>query len=74
MNNKRVRNIKVPPDENHPWGGWYMFRIMPDGTEIGISRRRGYAMNDMDWAWELRKARMELKRAVENYKANQAGN
>ena len=74
MNAKKVRNIEVPPDEHHPYGGWYMFRIMPDGAEIGIARSRPYACNDQDWAKELRKARMELARAVENYKANQAGN
>lgn len=67
MDKKKVRNIAVPPDEHHPWGGWYMFRIMPDGTEIGIARTRPYACNDMDWADTLRVARMELKRAVSNY-------
>ena len=51
-----------------------MFRIMPDGAEIGVARSRPYACNDQDWAKELRKARMELARAVDNYKANQDGN
>lgn len=53
----RIRNTKIPADENLPYGGYYLQRTLPDGRVLAYGIHRAHAMNDWDWAQELKRAR-----------------